>query len=292
MHTDRPPVARTLTSDMTLEAVVARLGARREVAGLLLMGSTATDTLTVTSDYDLLVVFVEPPVPLRMVNTWVEGRFTEVYCTTIAVVDQLPSSAAPLGSETWVLQEWVREGRIVYDPTGRLAVSQQALRQLAPAPTIPDADAYAAWREVGYNVVHMRRYLDSPEGLAPTVVDVRMLYSLMEVLLRYFTVRGLPWRGETAALRYLEAADGEFLELLESCLSEPDRPRRVEMYAALAARAVSPVGPLWGEGDTVVQPGQAWGSEGEPAAGDVRGALAFWQSLVTPVQEGRSRTGP
>ncbi len=82
------------TNTMTLDAVIARLAGRDVVDGILLMGSTATGALTPTSDYDLLLVLDEPPTPLRMVNTWVDGRLTEVYCTTVRALERIVARPA------------------------------------------------------------------------------------------------------------------------------------------------------------------------------------------------------
>lgn len=280
MSYDPLPRATSSTPPLTLEDLVAVLSSSREVDGVLLLGSAAAAGLRPESDLDLLLVLNELPLPLRMVNTWVGGRFAEVYCTTTAAVASAAAAHAPGGSEMRLLGEWLRRGRIAYDRSGLLVRVQQALQRVAADTRPPDAAVYAAWREIGYNAAHMRRYLASADPLAPTVVDVRMLYSLMEVILGYFTVRRMPWQGEKTALRYLEVHDPEFLGLLRCCLAETDRRGRAVLYFELASRAVAPVGPLWKEGDTVVQLGPPWGADDTWDAANPEEALGFWQRLT------------
>lgn len=102
----------------------------------------------------------------------------------------------------------------------------------------------------------------------------------MEVVAHYFTVRGLPWRGEKPAIRHLAAHDPGFLDRLRRCLAEPDR-RKVHHYEELARLALAPVGGLWPVGTTVVAPGAGWGAgPGASPGGTAADALAFWDSLL------------
>ena len=58
------PQSPSLTETWTLQEVVSRLAAHEDVAGIVLLGSTGTDNHTVRSDYDLLLVMREMPLPL------------------------------------------------------------------------------------------------------------------------------------------------------------------------------------------------------------------------------------
>ena len=277
------PTVRAVTDDWTLEQLLARLSRQDTVEGILLMGTTASGALTPTSDYDVLLVLSDPPAPLRIVNTWVDGRLTEIYCTTASAVVRVAAGPAgwPDASEEGALAEWLRTGRIVHDRTERLARSQEAVRA-SPPPRPPDAaDVYEAWRKIGYNVAQMRRYLESEDPAGQTSVDLRLLYSVFEVVLHYFTVRGLPWRGEKPAVRHLEAHDPAYLDRLRECLAEPDRTRKVELYEELAQLTLAPVGGLWGGGQTVVAAGAGWGAgPATPPTGTVQSALGYWRELI------------
>ena len=280
----RPLTGVAGTNTMTLDAVIARLAAHDVVDGILLMGSTASGALTPTSDYDLLLVLDEPPAPLRMVNTWVDGRLTEVYCTTVRALERIVADPAswPDAGEEGIVVTWLRSGRIAHDRAGRLGRARETARA-APPPTLPgEREIYGAWGKIGFNVAQMRRYLASDDPVAREAVDLRLLYSLAEVVVHYFTVRRLPWRGEKPALHYLAAHDPSFLDHLRQCLAETDRRRKVERYEELARRTLAPVGGVWEAGTTMVAPGAGYGAGTETEAGSAEEALAFWQRLVTP----------
>ena len=264
----------------TLDELVARLARHDAVAGVLLMGSTGTAALTPTSDYDLLVVLTDLPAPLRMVTTWVGDRLTEVYCTTTAALDRIVAepSAWSGNSEEAIVFSWLTTGRVVYDRVGRLRQTQAAA-QHAPPPVPHEREAYEAWRHIGYSVVQMRRYLAASDAASRIAVDLRLLYGLFEVVLAYFAVRGVPWRGEKEAIRYWEEHDPAYLGDFRACLAESDQGRKAAWYVELARRALDPVGGLWEPGTTTVASGAGYGSGVTPPAGTVEDALGFWREL-------------
>jgi hypothetical protein len=90
----KPEASVARTSDLSLAGLLSRLAAHDVVDGIVLMGTTGTPDVTPTSDYDLLLVLRELPAPLRMVTTWVEGRLTEVYCTTVRAIERLVADPA------------------------------------------------------------------------------------------------------------------------------------------------------------------------------------------------------
>jgi hypothetical protein len=54
-------------------------------------------------------------------------------------------------------------------------------------------------------------------------------------------------------IRYLQAHDPAYLELLQRCIGATERREKVALYEQLAARALSPQGGLWPEGSAAVQ---------------------------------------
>lgn len=275
----RPATARTDIE--TLDELVGRLARHDAVDGVLLLGSTGTAAMTPTSDYDLLVVLTELPAPLRMVTTWVGGRLTEVYATTAAALDRVVarSAAWSSASEEGTVLFWLQTGRVAYDRAGRLGhVRDQARR--APPPASHERAAYDAWQHLGYDVAQMGRYLASADPVAQIAVDLRLLYGLSDVMVAYFTVRGIPWRGEKAAIRYWQDQDSAFLDRFRACLAEPDRGAKVACYGELVHRALAPMGGPWPVGTTTVAPGAGYGTGEAPPTGTVEGALGFWRDLV------------
>jgi hypothetical protein len=226
-------------SFQTLDDLLARLREQDIVDGILLMGTTGTDKLTPASDYDLLLVLSRRPAPLRTVTTWAGGRLTEIYCTTTQTVERVsvnPSRSLD-GSDAGTLVNWLRDGRIARDRSGRLAIAQATVRRQPPPALATDGEIHEARRKISYNVAHLDRYLAAGDPASDMAADLRLLYSLFEVALHYFTVRRIPWRGEKAAVRHWAARDPEFLSLLRRCFATTDRREKAALYAMLARRA-------------------------------------------------------
>lgn len=282
-------IARTVT--MSLDDVIERLTRHAPVDGIMLLGTTGTDALTPTSDYDLLLVMTELPAPLRMVNTWVDGRLTEISCTTVAAVERIVKDSATWrdGSEEGTVLVWLKEGRVVLDRSGRLEAATAKARVASPPTLAGEREMHEAWRKIGYNVTQVRRYLMADDPVSKTVIDMRLLYSVAEVNLHYFTVRQLPWRGEKSAIRHWAEHDPGYLSCLHRLFEENDRRRKVKMYEELADLALDPLGGVWKRGETVVSIGAGYGSGGiaSPMGAD-RDALELWQDLIN-VPDGATR---
>lgn len=273
-----------MTDSLTLDAFAARLATRAAVDGILFMGSTGSGTLNAASDYDVLLILADDPAAPRMVVTWVDGHFTEIYCTPITALARIIAKPTTWrdGSNEGAVIRWLRDGRIVHDRAGRLAAAQ-AVARAAPLPAAASRErSYWAWGTLGYNVAQAKRYLASDDPVYREVVDLRLLYGLAEVMTAYFTVRGIPWRGEKEAIVYWTAHDPAYLAQFRACLVEADRARKVERYEELARLTLAPVGELWTRGTTMVGAGTGWGAGPDALQGSIEDTNAYWQALVEP----------
>lgn len=266
------------TAHISLDEFVRRLSSSPLMEGIVLIGSTGTAELGPHSDYDLLLVLAELPAPLRMVHTWVDNRLTEVYVTTATGILNVVSAASfDDASEAGLTLHWLRDGRIAWDRAGLLEEARE--RALAaPDPALPgEHERQEAWRKIGYNLAQMKRYLAAGEDL---VVDMRLLYSVSEVTVAYFTVRQLPWRGEKAAIAHWTEHDPAFLRLLQACLAETDRTAKVALYEVLAEAALKPIGVPWRFGETIISVGPGWGTQQGDIAGSAEDTLSLWQRIA------------
>jgi hypothetical protein len=81
-------------STLSLRDVIARLSAQTDVESLLPMGSTGQDALRPASDYDLLAIMSNPPEPLGLVHTSIDGRLAEIYFITATALEPILESTA------------------------------------------------------------------------------------------------------------------------------------------------------------------------------------------------------
>lgn len=269
--------------DSTLDEVLARLARNEIVDGIMLLASTGTIAHSPTSDYDLLLVLSELSAPMRIVNTWIDHRFAEIYCTTSADLERIlaASDGRIEGTEGAVVFGWLQEGRVAFDRSGRLELAVNRSRNLSPAASSGEAEIVEAWRKIGYNVAQIRRYVAAGDSVSHMAVHLRLLYSVDEVKFHYFTIRGIHWRGEKPAIEYWRQHDGAFLELLEQFFEESVSQRKLEHYVSLAQHCVAPLAPLWDIGDTAISLGAGYGTGASGAFhGTAQNAHDFWHALT------------
>ena len=258
---------------MTLDEVTACLAKHTAVEGVVLVGSGGRDELTAESDYDLLVVLSDNPVPLSLILTTIDGRVAEIVFRTIGDIEDLAVRIATVrdDSSDGGIAHRFADGRILFDRVGRLARAHTAIRAAIPLMMATAASQYTAWFDVNYERRMLKYMLRADDPIHMLAVDYRLLAMLSDLWRCYFTVRRLAWRGEKSAIRHFNDHDPSFLTLFRACLAETDRTRKVEMYEELARRAVMPVGELWADDVTV--------ADGTPE--NIEGALDFWFALLS-----------
>ena len=273
-------MTRTLLSQsnrLTLDQIVRRLGQNDLVDGVVVMGSGGTNALTDASDYDLLVVLRHMPAPMGVALTYIDGRLTDIVFTTTAVIDGLIDAGdVPSGSREASIVRWLRTGKVLFDRTGRLGRLQEKASSTAIIASVRPGDTYRTWFAVNFNLTQTRRMLLADDAVYGTTVDVRLLFSLHEVWVAYFLVRGLEWSGDKEAIRYLQRNDAAFLDQFQTCLAATDRADKVARYEKLAARALEPAGGLWEAGSTAIQ----FEGADEVTQATVEAALVFWEGLI------------
>ncbi len=277
-----PPTLGPLTTELSLGEVIARLSEKRAVEGVLVMGSGGTADMHPASDYDLYVVLNDMPSPLYLVVTEIDHRLAEIYFGSAEKLEGYLAAEPPLQPvdiDAAVIR-WLQTGRIAFDRSGLMSAAQEKFRERAWQDWFKphtDLQLHQTWFSVNYNLAQTRRMLASPDPVYRTAVDLRLLYTIMEVWQAYFKLRRLPSLGEKHDIRYLAANEPEYLDLFRCCLAEPEPARKFELYRRLAELALAPMGGLWREvttamqlrGETVCQPDT------------LDNALAFWRELVT-----------
>lgn len=277
----RPRTLVSQSNTMALGAVIDRLGQNAIVDGLIMVGSTGKESLSPASDYDLIVVLSDMPVPLHVALTYIDRRLTDIIFFSVSAIDRILTGASEQdGADTMEgkLIRWLQAGTIAFDRSGRLQRAQRKVRTGQSLKSATDGEIYAAWFGINYNVKQTRRMLASADPVYQTAVDFRLLYCLAELWTQYFRVRRLPWEGEKGAARYLAAQDPAYLDLFQRCLAETDRAHKVDLYEQLAALTIAPGGEIWQDDATAIQfelaPGQELSSD------TVETGLAFWDSLL------------
>jgi len=271
-------------STLPLSDVIARLTAQTEVDSVLLMGSTAQDALTPTSDYDLLVVMTSMPEPLGLVHTSIDQRLAEIYFVTAAALEPILASsehsvtggALPQTGDQVALYTWMQTGQIVFDRSGRLTQAQNILKASDWFTPASETQRYRIWFGANYNLQHTKWIARSPDPLYQREVDVRLLFTVFFLFCDYFHLRGLRWQGSKAAMRWLALHDPRYLNTFYAFLDASSREDKLAIYEQLVGQTVAPYGAVWPDQATAIQ--LADGSMVTPE--QIERALAWWEAML------------
>ncbi len=274
------PLPHAATASMALAEVLSVLSRHPLVDGLVTVGSTGRGTLTEISDYDVLVVLAEMPVPLHVGMTYIDHRLTDLLFATTTQVQQIHTAERPIDGDAWEgrIARWLVDGRVVFDRRGIIRQAQAKVSASDWIRPLADIDGYGAWIGVNYNLLHTRRLMQSNDPVHLYAAELRMsMYGVNNVLLSYFRLRKLLWEGDKAAIRYLMAHDPAYFELLQQFLRESDLYRKFAAYERIAAATLAPRSTLWQGESTVL-----WNDLHPASWATVAQGLEFWESLVNP----------
>jgi len=264
------PTIISLSHHLTLENLVDRLKASSQVVGLALFGSPPAENPA--SDYDLLVVLANPPVKMFQMSTFIGGRGADIAFSESEIVERVLKLDQPVSatSPEGFLMSWLEHATILYD-NGQLARVQEKSRAKNWRLPLTDADTYAEWFWLNFDLRHVKRLATSTDMVHLMVADMRLMGCVSQICRSYSRLRDKPWRGEKNALRYLQTHDPAFFDLLQQFLRESDRGQRINRCEQLIRQTLDDK--IWPPGATSV-----WMKDGQVSG--VEEALAFWEALI------------
>jgi predicted nucleotidyltransferase len=268
------------TAGMALDKVLRGLQTNSAVEGVLIIGSAAKDTLHSGSDYDLAIVLSALPGPVNVVLTTIDHRLADIIFFSTAHLDRVTAAdqhTIHAESKEALLVGYLQSGVIAVDRTMRLEAARKRARAADLVMPPSDLERYDVWQKIAYNVAQTRRYLRAESELYQHAVDLRLLYQLSDLMVGYFELRGLRWKGEKDAIHYWEANDPAYWGLFQRCLGESERAKRVRLYDELAGRTVAPFAELPSIDETTIALEAASGA----SLAAVESAHIVWRSLIS-----------
>jgi hypothetical protein len=140
--------------------------------------------------------------------------------------------------------------------------------------TVEDMCVYSSWHKINYNFIQNIRYFHSGKNVYLQALDVRLLYSIVDIFVGYFILRNIVWEGEKLAIKWLQEKDTDFLKKFQEYLSKTDRAEKVKLYRKLAQRALEPMGGLWKDKSLSIVPTGKFSEE------TIEKGFQFWNRLL------------
>ncbi len=266
------------SNGLTLDEVVTRLSASLICEGIALFGSSVNPVNDSVSDYDLLVLLANPPVRIFQMQTYIGGRIADVAFVETDTAERVLALEKPVNptSAEGFLIGWLEGAWILYDGEARYFERIQQKLKSQDWRLRPGAqDFYAEWFWLNFDLRHVRRMVASSDLLHLMVVDMRLMACISGICRAYCRLNGIHWRGEKAALRYLQEHNADYFNLVRRCIAEVNRAQRIALCEQLIERTLTGVGGLWPAGTTAVY---LKDSTEQPER--VEDALQLWERLL------------
>jgi predicted nucleotidyltransferase len=262
----------------SLDEVVVRLTRHREVESIAILGSGAKGMLNPASDYDVLVVHSEMPVPVSLVLTTIAQRLAEVVFLSADTIEQwLTTETFDAGNNAGPMLRRLQKARVAFDRTGRLTRLYEKALSNSWKEEHNQQEMWEAWFYCNYDLQHTKRLLTSTDPIYLMAVDLRLLSGVSDLWKAYFLIRQVPWQGDKEAIRYLMSHDPDYLALLQQCLAEASREGKVQLYAKVAELTLAPLGALWSYDATAIE----LRTEGDTQPEVLQAAFAWWEDVIS-----------
>jgi predicted nucleotidyltransferase len=232
----------TESSDQFLQKIINTLSKKDNVDALLLCGSTATGKQTKSSDHDLVLVVKEKPDKLLSLFTYINGLPADIFFYSSGDIKRIVlNKQIKEGGESW-LMHWLQKGKISFDKSGDLSKLQNMISEIQyPLDTSAGTSAY----KINYNLVNNTRYFESNDSLYHSALEIRLLYSTVEALVGYFSIRHIYWEGEKKSIQYLENQDPEYLSVFQKTARASNLQDKFAAYRDLVEKSFTSEYPKW-----------------------------------------------
>ncbi len=223
-----------------LEELYSTLEAHEHVDAVFVTGSTAIGTETSDSDVDMVIVLNENSHEIRSVYELVDGKFADIFFFTKSDVEFLLSSEEVSANEMrGMLVTWVQKSKIVFDKSQMLTKLKERIDRIKLFVT--EDEKFRGLQAVSYSWFHNQRYYRSGKQEYLAALEIRLCQSVLEIFTTYFTVRGLPWRGEKQAVKVIAEKCPALHEAWENFLAAPEIEGRMQAYETMV-REMMPEG--------------------------------------------------
>ena len=217
----------------SLSEVIDHLSRSPRVKALFTTGTTATG-LGPSSDIDLVVILDTNEDGIKSAYTMIGSRFADIFFFDVDFVNRVAQlKSVPANGFEGIFVTWLAKGKIEKDERGLLAEVKKQSEVTAKRFDISFEEKQGIWFKANYNFIANQRYFRSEEELYHKALEIRLLYSVTELIVAYFTLRDLPWRGEKEAMGYFERDDTGMLQLFMDYVRSPSLTQRFDLYEKL-----------------------------------------------------------
>lgn len=264
----------------SLETIIKNLSQKPEVDAVFLTGSLGNETHTSDSDIDLIIILKENNLAIESVFTWIDGVFADVYFFDQSNIKNLIESKFMTSESDEVsnkmnhlLYAWIKKGEIKFDHSGALTKLKSIDKEFA---SISEEKKWNLWVNVNYNFEANTRYFNAKDTKYHEALEMRLLYSVSQVIGAYFDFVNEQWKGEKMSIKYFKENDMNFYNTFIKYTKASNLSDRFTAYSSMVHRVfeLNPQYKLWGK-DEVIPKSQKRGFEVD------KQLVTFWDKLIS-----------
>ncbi|MBY0473362.1 nucleotidyltransferase domain-containing protein [Patescibacteria group bacterium] len=257
---------------LKINTISKKLEEKDCVEAVFVAGSYGRGDQSQNSDYDLVIILRENKEQIRSVYTWIDNVFADIFIFDHTDLERLQGTPAILANSLdGMLATWLEKGHIIFDKSGLLSTLKETRSHFKLA--IPDQEKRDAWQKINYALIANTRYFHAVDDETyREALDLRLLYSVVELIGAYFTLRNIPWRGEKLAITHIREHAKDLFFSYQQFQHATTVSERFGHYEAMVGHVLTEEFKLWTK-DTIV----IVKKEGTQESTSVN----FWNSLIT-----------
>lgn len=236
----------------SLNNVIEKLKSHNDVDAVFLTGSNAINKSKLYSDIDLVVILNTNKNSLYSLYRWTEGVFTEVFFFDLKDIERILSSKS-IDSDHFdaILLDWIKKSHIYFDKSGILT----KLKIKSPEINISNRSIRSKegfLQRINHNYITDKRYFESKDPIYHEALEIKLFYSMEQIICAYFAFRDIPWRGEKNAILYIKDNAQDFYKLFKEYTSTSSLTERFQIYSKMFECVFTDVYKKWKQGDILV----------------------------------------
>ncbi len=219
----------------SLEKIITHLSSSENVDAVFVTGSLGSNDAKPHSDIDLVIILKENKFDLYSFYRWINGIFADIFFFDLGDIKKVSTRENnDANAMDGILMSWVRKADIRFDKSGATTELKRKLDAMSEISVVSAKNKEIFWQKINYNLVANKRYFESNDPLYHQALELRLLYSVMEIICGYLALRDIPWRGEKSAVTYLSNHHPDFYALFQKYSAAASLKERFGYYLQMA----------------------------------------------------------
>lgn len=256
----------------SLSELIKILESHSEVDAVFLTGSHEISAETQSSDIDLVIILTENKTNIRCVYEKIDGIFADIFFFDKYELGKLINQEEVNCSDyPGMLITWIRQSDIKFDKSGILTQLKEKASTIVL--NVLENEKNQVLNKISYNFIQNQRYFSATDSAYHEALEIRLMYSIVELLSGFLLLRNEPWRGEKRAIKFIKDKMPEFYSLFAQYQKIYTLEDKMKIYAKMIYIVLPENMKLFDYEEPVAFSG------GDNASQDMETQKKFWDEL-------------